>query len=229
MKTRVVLLWLASVFVLSVVMGGCTPLDPKTAAKIPGVYDVKFEPLVVEIGGVAAVHEGNGVFKAGGGGTILNFAETGCLVGGKAPDKTVCMCEQFKICPLVIDGAAADVKLPDKDKPANNKLVIDVSYPDKREMAHIEGFIDGKELKFAAGIRLVLKGAKIGNVDCLSAEYSDVTGQAGTTAMGEFDGSFSGEVKAVWAAGCKWGPVAVGASIKLSRKYTAKQINPEGT
>jgi len=204
----------------------CQPIDPFIAGEIPGTYEVTFEELQVKLGGVALVQQQEGLYKTAAGLTF-DFRKTGCLQGGQPPNKTICFCEEFQVCPNQAERATAAVSLPQAGQKANNQMVVDVQFPHLAEKVHLEGVMDGRRLDFVIGLKLVLERQKVGKLDCLTAEESDTTG-SGELSANSYTGILRGRVRAVWAKGCQFGAIRLGGALTLLRSFKAVKEGSSG-
>ena len=223
-------LLLASALVLAALLTfvpqACVPISSSVAVQIPGTYNVTFAPLQVELGGVVMEQKSNGLYVNTAGSLTVNTSASGCLTDGKPPEKTICLCEQFKICPNTTDSVTAVMTLPNIDRSKNNKTVVYVTFAEGGEPLKIEGALDGRNLGLLLGLDAALKAGKVGKADCFSTKASVINGN-GTMNQGEFTGTFKGEIAGLWSAGCKFGPVVLAAGLTLKRPYTATKTSSD--
>ncbi|MCK6509632.1 hypothetical protein L6R29_06675 [Myxococcota bacterium] len=193
-----------------------TPIDPEVAKAIPGNYNLQFSELRLLLGGAELPQKETGVFESQDGALTVDIRNDGCT----ASNKRLCLCTDYRICPLRATSGTASITMPQLNQTANNRFDVEASAAG--ESVKLEGFIDGTRLQFTLGIREPMRLKGIPNIECVRVEESYISG-TGQLQGNKFNNRFEGRIQIQWSSGCQLKQVLLNGALRFEYRLVAQK------
>ncbi len=193
-----------------------TPVDPEVAKAIPGKYDLQFSEMRLLLGGAEMTQKETGVFETQDGGLTVDVRNDGCT----ASNKRLCLCGDYKICPLKATAGTAMITMPQLEQTANNRFDVEATVAG--ETVKFDGFIDGTKLQFTLGIREPMRLKGVPNIECVRVEESYISG-TGQLQSNKFNNRFEGRIQIQWSSGCQLKDVLLNGALRFEYRVVAQK------